>query len=92
MQFDKDFVVASVRDETPDVKTFVIRARLYFIPGQYVVATMPATELQGEERPFTLASAPCQTTVCLTIKRIGKVTSWMHANLRKGSLVHLCSS
>lgn len=86
--------VLEVRDETPDTKTFVLRANRHWPghrAGQHVVVQV---EINGvrRHRTFTIASAPDGSRqLSLTVKRQpqGLVTGWMHEHLRPGMVIGL---
>jgi len=87
-------VITEVISETPDTKTFVLRPNWLWRghrAGQHVSITV---EINGVRhlRTFTLSSSPtasCQLS--LTIKRNpqGRVTPYMHEQLRVGDVVTL---
>lgn len=90
---DDTLVCRAVRDETPDVKTFVLAApaprRFAFQPGQFLSFGF---EIGGEtvHRCYTIASAPTRPdTVAITVKRVpgGPVSNWLHDTLRPGGTV-----
>ncbi len=82
----------AVRDETPTIKTFVLRPRaagFTHLPGQ---AMTLALEIKGEKlyRTFSIASAPGSETIELTIKRHAESrggTAWLHDGLAPGMTV-----
>ena len=89
--------VIAVRDETHDTKTFVLRpSRRWkgFEAGQHLQITMTINGTQ-QTRTFTISSTPYewqeQGIVTLTIKRVpdGRITGWMHDNLKAGAVVTL---
>lgn len=80
-----------VRDETHDVRSFVLRpleARSFrYRPGQFITLRL---DIDGEQvfRCYTLSSTPTRPdTVSITVKRVpgGRVSNWLHDNLRPGS-------
>jgi ferredoxin-NADP reductase len=80
-----------VRDETHDVRSFVLRplqARSFrYRPGQFITLRL---DLDGEQvnRCYTLCSSPTRPdTLTITVKRVpgGRVSNWLHDNLRPGS-------
>lgn len=90
---DDILVCRAVRDETHDVRTFVLSPRMpqrfAYRPGQFMTF---AFEIGGEtvHRCYTLASAPTRPdTVSITVKRVpdGPVSNWLHDNLRPGGAV-----
>jgi stearoyl-CoA 9-desaturase NADPH oxidoreductase len=86
--------VVEVRAETADARTFVLRAnRLWpgHRAGQHVVVEL---EIDGvrRHRTFSISSAPGGgREIALTVKRQphGRVTGWMHDQLRPGMVVGL---
>jgi ferredoxin-NADP reductase len=83
-------VCQSVREETLDVKTFVLKpqvpGRFRYQPGQFMTY---AFEIGGEtiHRCYTISSAPTRpNTLSLTVKRVpgGPVSNWLHDNLKPG--------
>ena len=88
---DEVLVCREVRDETPDVKTFLFAApqprRFAFAPGQFATFEM---EIAGETiyRCYTIASAPTHPfTVAITVKRVagGPVSNWLHDTMKPGA-------
>ena len=87
---DDALICQAVRQETADVKTFVLRPvvprRIRFQPGQFMTY---AFEIDGEtiNRCYTIASAPTRPdTFSITVKRVpgGPVSNWLHDNLTPG--------
>jgi ferredoxin-NADP reductase/ferredoxin len=84
-----------VIDETADVRTFrfapISRTRFEFLPGQCVnLEVQVGSELL--RRSYTIASPPSRPDVLeVTVKRVhgGRVSSWLHDNLRLGDEVTL---
>ncbi|WP_157271239.1 hybrid-cluster NAD(P)-dependent oxidoreductase [Azohydromonas aeria] len=79
-----------VRDETHDVRSFVLRplqARSFrYRPGQFITLRL---EIDGEPvfRCYTLSSSPTRPdTLSITVKRVpgGRVSNWLHEHLRPG--------
>jgi NAD(P)H-flavin reductase len=74
--------IISVRDETPDTKTFTLRfrdaqeqERFHFRPGQF----MELSVFGVGEAPFCLASSPTRPgSLQTTIRRTGKLTDLLH--------------
>jgi len=80
-----------VRQETHDVKTFVLataQASSYrYLPGQFITLEL---EIDGQKinRCYTLSSTPTRPDrVSITVKRVpgGPVSNWLHDNLKPGS-------
>jgi ferredoxin-NADP reductase len=87
---DDAVICQAVRQETADVKTFVLRPvvprRIRFQPGQFMTY---AFEIGGEtiNRCYTISSSPTRPdTFTITVKRVpgGPVSNWLHDNLRPG--------
>ena len=90
---DDILVCRAVRDETADVRTFVLSPRqprrFAHRPGQFLTF---AFEIGGEtvHRCYTIASAPTRPdAVSITVKRVpgGPVSNWLHDTLRPGGIV-----
>lgn len=85
------FDCVAIRDETPTIRTFVLRPRdggFSHLPGQ---AMTLALDVGGTKlyRTFSIASAPGGDTIELTIKRHpeGRATTWLHQALNPGMTV-----
>jgi ferredoxin-NADP reductase len=79
-----------VRQETHDVKTFVLAAdaprQFRYLPGQFITLEL---EIGGQKvnRCYTLSSTPTRPDlVSITVKRVpcGPVSNWLHDNLQAG--------
>ncbi|WP_342151531.1 hybrid-cluster NAD(P)-dependent oxidoreductase [Methylorubrum sp. SB2] len=90
---DDRLVCLAVRDETHDVKTFVLapkEPRLFaYAPGQFLTFSF---EIGGEtiHRCYTISSTPTRPhAVSFTVKRMpgGPVSNWLHDNLKPGDTV-----
>jgi ferredoxin-NADP reductase len=90
---DGMLVCRAVRQETHDVKTFVLGPReprrFAYKPGQFLTFEF---EIGGETiyRCYTISAAPTRPhTVSITVKRVGggPVSNWLHDNLRPGEMV-----
>ncbi|WP_279357712.1 hybrid-cluster NAD(P)-dependent oxidoreductase [Methylobacterium indicum] len=90
---DDTLVCLAVRQETHDVKTFVLAApeprRYAYAPGQFLTF---AFEIGGEtvHRCYTISSAPTRPyAVSITVKRVpgGPVSNWLHDTLKAGDTV-----
>jgi len=90
---DDALVCVAVRDETHDVKTFVLAPReprlFAYAPGQFLTFSF---EIGGEtiHRCYTVSSAPTRPhTVSFTVKRVpgGPVSNWLHDTLKAGDTV-----
>ena len=87
---DDTLVCRAVRQETHDVKTFVLTpatpGRFTYQPGQFMTY---AFEIDGEtiHRCYTISAAPTRpNAISLTVKRVpnGPVSNWLHDNLKPG--------
>jgi ferredoxin-NADP reductase len=88
---DGALTCVQVRDETHDVKTFMLQApaprSFRYLPGQFVTLEL---DIGGERvnRCYTLSSSPTRPDrVSITVKRVpgGRVSNWLHDTLRVGS-------
>jgi ferredoxin-NADP reductase len=86
--------VLEVRDETHDVKTFVLRPNARFPayrPGSYVTLQLSIAG-RALERSYSLSSTPTQDgLIAFTVKRVpgGLVSNWISDNLRAGDVLTL---
>lgn len=80
-----------VRDETHDVRSFVLRpvqARTFrYRPGQFITLSL---DIDGERvnRCYTLCSSPTRPdTLTITVKRVpgGVVSNWLHDHMKPGA-------
>jgi len=85
--------VVEIRDEAPDVRSFVLRANRRwpgFTAGQHVSVTL---EIRGVRhvRTFSLSSAPGDRLLRLTVKRHagGQVTKALHDEVAVGDVLEL---
>ncbi len=86
---DDTLVCVGIRDETHDVRTFVLRPeseRLFrFLPGQFLKLEIAPIGLQ---RCYTIASPPTRPwRLEITTKRGGPGSAWLHDTLRPGMRV-----
>ncbi|SFU81116.1 Ferredoxin-NADP reductase [Methylobacterium sp. 174MFSha1.1] len=90
---DDTLVCLAVRQETHDVKTFVLAApeprRFAYAPGQFLTFGF---EIGGEtvHRCYTISSAPTRPhALAITVKRVpgGPVSNWLHDTLKAGDTV-----
>ncbi len=85
--------VVGILPETAEVTSFVLRPNGHWRGHRAGQHTLLEVEIDGvrQQRPFTIASAPNADTLVLTIKRIpgGKVTTFLHEELRVGHVVGL---
>jgi ferredoxin-NADP reductase len=79
-----------IRQETHDVKTFVLAAdaprSFRYLPGQFITLEL---DINGQKinRCYTLSSTPTRPdVVSITVKRVpgGAVSNWLHDHLRVG--------
>jgi ferredoxin-NADP reductase len=82
-----------VADVTHDVKSFSFEqpgsASLRFLPGQYLTFRL-LVDGERVERCYTISSAPTRPErLTITVKRVpgGKVSGWLHENLRVGDAI-----
>lgn len=87
---DDSLICRAVREETHDVKTFILsapEARLFrYAPGQFITLEL---EIDGVaiHRCYTLSSTPTRPdSVSITVKRVvgGTVSNWLHQHLQVG--------
>jgi len=87
--------VASIKEETPDVRTFRFTTPdgqplpFKHEPGQYLVLSL-LIDGKKVNRTYTIASSPSQATYCeITVKREenGQVSGHLHTALREGDEV-----
>ncbi|MBS7540154.1 FAD-binding oxidoreductase [Ancylobacter lacus] len=90
-EVDDVLVVRAIRQETHDVRSFVLAprapARFSYRPGQFITLEV---EIGGEavNRCYTIASAPTRPhTLTITVKRVpgGPVSNFLHDTLKVGS-------
>lgn len=90
---DDALICLAVREETHDVKTFVLGSqeprRFAYAPGQFLTF---AFEIGGEtiHRCYTISSAPTRPhALAITVKRVvgGPVSNWLHDHLKAGDTV-----
>lgn len=90
-EVDDVLVVRAIRQETHDVRSFVLAprtpARFSYRPGQFITLEV---EIGGEavNRCYTIASAPTRPhTLAITVKRMpgGPVSNFLHDTLKVGS-------
>lgn len=88
----KDFVntpVMAVFDETPDIRTFRLARPdgFTFHAGQFLTVRLRA-DGKDQVRCYSISSSPgAQGYLEISVKRIGLVSSALHATLRPGSLL-----
>ncbi|HEX7682513.1 MAG TPA: hybrid-cluster NAD(P)-dependent oxidoreductase [Trinickia sp.] len=92
---EETLVCCQVRQETHDVKSFFFMSRegrtFAFEPGQFITLEL---DIDGEtiNRCYTISSAPTRPhTISITVKRVpgGKVSNWLHDNLRPGDAIRV---
>lgn len=85
--------VVAITDETQDIKRFVLQPNKHwqrFEAGQFVSVRV-MIDGSFHERCYSLVSAPTDSVIELGIKRQpkGKVSNWMHDNLKIGDVIEL---
>ena len=92
---EETLVCCHVRQETHDVKSFFFRSpqgrTFSFEPGQFITLEL---DIDGEtiNRCYTISSSPARPhTMSITVKRVpgGKVSNWLHDNLRPGDAIRV---
>ena len=87
--------VLEVKQETADTKTWVLQPNAEwkgFTAGQHIHITLSVNGVMST-RTFTISSSPYQWkndgTITITVKKVanGKVTGWMHENLRTNDVI-----
>ena len=88
---EAELVCRAVRDETHDIRTFLLASPLGRIfryqPGQYLTLELDIGGV-AVSRSYTLSSTPTRPhLVSITVKRTpgGEVSGWLHANVRPGT-------
>ncbi len=72
IDFPKMARIAKIVQETPSIKTFYLDIQMKALPGQFVMAWLPALD----EKPFTLTATGKQ--IAITVQAKGKFTQQMH--------------
>ncbi|HAG94045.1 MAG: hypothetical protein CMK83_23595 [Pseudomonadales bacterium] len=89
--------ILDVIQETSDTKTWVLQPNAGwkgFMAGQHIHITLSVNGVLST-RTFTVSSSPYQWknngTITLTVKRVpnGRVTGWMHENLKTGDIISI---
>ena len=87
---DETLRCVHIRQETHDVKTFVLAANgprnFRYLPGQFITLELAIGD-QKINRCYTLSSTPTRPDlVSITVKRVpgGVVSNWLHDNVRVG--------
>jgi len=86
-----DFTVKSVRQETPDVKSFILlpKGDMHFTykPGQFLTVIHPARP--DQRRSYSLSSHPDFDEPTITLRRIanGEVSRWFFDEVKPGDTV-----
>jgi predicted ferric reductase len=81
-----DYTVSDVRrpnDTTTEVSLEPVRDPLVFVPGQFVVLSFGGTD-GWQRHPFSVASAPTERRLDVSIKAVGDYTRDLHDKLRPG--------
>jgi len=85
--------VVEVIDETPDARTFVLRPSRHWTGHQAGQHTTIEVEIDGvrHRRCYSISSAPSDPQVAITVKRVagGRVSSWLHDDVRAGHVLGL---
>jgi ferredoxin-NADP reductase len=85
--------VLSVLTETADTRSFVLRVPGWrgHVPGQHVDLRLTADDGYQAQRSYSIASAPEQQELALTVKRIddGEVSSFLNDEVRAGDRLEL---
>jgi ferredoxin-NADP reductase len=88
--------VVEVVEETRHTKTFVLRPNAAWRGHQAGQYTSVEVEIDGVRvrRCYSISSAPEEGLVSITVKRVpgGRVSTWLHENLRVGHILRLGTS
>jgi nitric oxide dioxygenase len=91
----RQFTVAAKRVESEEITSFVFRPAdgqpvLDFTPGQYIGIRV-VVDGQEQRRQYSLSAAPNGRTYQVSVKREegGKVSGFLHANVKEGDTVEL---
>lgn len=92
-----ELCIAAMRDETPDVRTFVLNAPgqktlpFTWLPGQYLTLHLQGADGQHLIRNYTIASSPTHNHICeITVKRgAGAGSRFMHDVVRVGNRLEM---
>ena len=82
-----DYTVSDVRrpnDTTTEVSLEPVRDPLAFVAGQFVVLSFGSTSA-WQRHPFSVASAPSERRLDVSIKAVGDYTRDLHDTLRPGT-------
>jgi predicted ferric reductase len=82
-----DFTVSDVRrpnETTTEVSLEPVRDPLVFVPGQFVVLSFGGTAA-WQRHPFSVASAPSERRLDVSIKAVGDYTRDLYDRLRPGT-------
>ena len=84
-----DFTVKSIRQETPDVKSFILQPSSPFTykPGQFLNVIHP--ENPDQRRSYSLSSHPDFDDPTITLRRIanGEVSRWLFDRVKPGDKI-----
>ena len=61
------------------------------LPGQYLTLKVPDAGDPPPVRNYSLSADPTATGYRISVKREGQVSSWLHANLREGSVLDVAA-
>src|SRR5690349_16623457 len=89
-----DFTVKSIRQETADVKSFILEPRGPFTykPGQFLTVIHP--KRPDERRSYSLSSHPAFDSPMITLRRIanGEVSRWLFDEVKPGDAISTTGS
>jgi ferredoxin-NADP reductase len=85
-----DFTVKSIRQETPDVKSFILQPigeTFTYKPGQFLTVIHPHRE--DQRRSYSLSSHPDFDEPTITLRRIanGEVSRWLFDDVKHGDVI-----
>lgn len=92
-----DVVVHSVRDESPDCRSFLLNsadgaALPRFAGGQFLTVRCPSSASgKSANRCYSLSSGPNEPNYRITVKRVpgGTVSNWLHDHVSKGDRLEI---
>jgi ferredoxin-NADP reductase len=86
-----DFIVKSIRQETADVKSFILQpigVTFTYKPGQFLTLIHP--HRPDQRRSYSLSSHPDFDEPTITLRRIanGEVSRWLFDDVKHGDIIH----
>jgi predicted ferric reductase len=81
------YIVETVNHPNHSTTEIVLRAQdknLTYRSGQFLFIRFPEDKVLDEPHPFTISSAPSETSVRVTVKAVGDFTRYLFSNLKEG--------